>query len=56
MNDSEKSAFYLKGKVIVVTEGTGILGYAFIKALSNARVIVGIMGRNEAKKENKPRL
>ena len=55
MNDSEKSAFYLKGKVIV-TEGTGILGYAFIKALSNAGAIVGIMGRNEAKKENKPRL
>ncbi|MDZ4810027.1 MAG: SDR family oxidoreductase [Bacteroidota bacterium] len=41
--------FSLKGKVILVTGGTGILGYAFIKALFNAGAIVGVLGRNEAK-------
>ncbi len=39
--------FSLKNKVIIVTGGTGILGYAFIKALNNAGAIIGILGRNE---------
>jgi short-subunit dehydrogenase len=43
----QSEIFSLKGKVIVVTGGTGILGYAFIKALNNAGAIIGIMGRNE---------
>ena len=34
MNILEK--FSLKGKVIVVTGGTGILGKAFVKALAEA--------------------
>src|SRR6188768_3176040 len=37
----------LRDKVIVVTGGTGILGDAFIKALSEAGAAVGILGRNE---------
>lgn len=39
--------FSLKEKVIVVTGATGILGYSFIKALSSAGAIVGVLGRNE---------
>jgi NAD(P)-dependent dehydrogenase (short-subunit alcohol dehydrogenase family) len=38
--------FDLKDKVIVVTGATGILGHAFIKALSAHGAIVGVMGRN----------
>lgn len=37
----------LKDKVIVVTGGTGILGYSFINAITEAGGIVGILGRNE---------
>ena len=37
----------LNGKVIVVTGGTGILGYSFVNAISEAGGIVGILGRNE---------
>lgn len=37
----------LSGKVIVVTGGIGVLGYAFNKALANAGAAIGIMGRNE---------
>ena len=37
----------LEDKVIVVTGGTGILGYSFINAISEAGGIVGILGRNE---------
>lgn len=36
----------LAGKVIVVTGGTGVLGYSFNRALSEAGAIVGILGRN----------
>ncbi len=36
----------LAGKVIVVTGATGVLGYAFNKALADAGAIVGILGRN----------
>lgn len=38
----------LKGKVIVVTGGTGILGNSFITGIAEAGGIVGILGRNEA--------
>jgi NAD(P)-dependent dehydrogenase (short-subunit alcohol dehydrogenase family) len=41
------SMFSLKDKVIVVTGATGVLGYGFIKALSNAGASIGILGRNE---------
>ena len=39
--------FSLEGKVIVVTGGTGILGYSFIKGIVEAGGKVGILGRNE---------
>jgi NAD(P)-dependent dehydrogenase (short-subunit alcohol dehydrogenase family) len=39
--------FSLKGKVIVVTGGTGVLGYSFVKCLSQAGAAIGILGRNE---------
>ena len=39
--------FSLSGKVIVVTGATGVLGYSFIKAISSAGGIVGVLGRNE---------
>jgi NAD(P)-dependent dehydrogenase (short-subunit alcohol dehydrogenase family) len=42
-----KNDFSLKGKVIVVTGATGILGEAFINGIANAGGIVGILGRNE---------
>ncbi|MBN9352011.1 MAG: SDR family oxidoreductase [Chitinophagaceae bacterium] len=38
----------LKGKVIVVTGGTGILGNSFINGIAEAGGIVGILGRNES--------
>ncbi len=44
-----ENMFSLKGKVIVVTGATGVLGHAFIKALAGAGAIVGVLGRNEAK-------
>jgi len=43
----EKDLFSLKGKVIVVTGATGVLGYSFIKAISHAGASVGVLGRNE---------
>ncbi|MFD2147016.1 SDR family NAD(P)-dependent oxidoreductase [Mucilaginibacter antarcticus] len=39
--------FSLKGKVIVVTGGTGILGKAFIDGITAAGGAVGILGRNQ---------
>jgi len=39
--------FSLKGKVIVVTGGTGIIGKSFIKGIVVAGGTVGILGRNE---------
>jgi NAD(P)-dependent dehydrogenase (short-subunit alcohol dehydrogenase family) len=42
-----KNNFSLKGKVIVVTGATGILGEAFINGIANAGGIVGVLGRNE---------
>jgi NAD(P)-dependent dehydrogenase (short-subunit alcohol dehydrogenase family) len=47
MNETAKNDFSLKDKVIVVTGATGVLGYAFIKALHKAGATVGVMGRNE---------
>lgn len=44
MNDM----FSLKGKVIVVTGGTGVLGHAFVNAIADAGGTVAILGRNEA--------
>lgn len=44
----ERDTFSLKNKVIVVTGATGVLGHAFIKALSSAGAKVGVLGRNEA--------
>jgi NAD(P)-dependent dehydrogenase (short-subunit alcohol dehydrogenase family) len=41
--------FSLQDKVIVVTGGTGILGLAFIRAIADAGAIIGILGRNEEK-------
>lgn len=38
-------AFSLKGKVVVVTGGTGILGGAFVDAIVEAGGAVGILGR-----------
>lgn len=37
----------LKGKIIVVTGGTGVLGYSFNKAIAKAGATVCILGRNE---------
>ena len=42
-----KTDFSLKGKVIVVTGATGILGEAFVNAIADAGGIVGVLGRNE---------
>ena len=47
MNNSEKEIFSLKGKVIIVTGATGVLGLSFINAIANAGGIVGVLGRNE---------
>src|SRR6476660_4016380 len=41
-------AFSLKGKTIIVTGGTGILGNAFIEGIVEAGGAVGILGRNAA--------
>lgn len=41
--------FSLKGKVVIVTGGTGVLGQAFITELAREGVIVGVLGRNEKK-------
>lgn len=43
----EQDGFSLKGKVIVVTGGTGVLGYSFVNAISNAGAVVAVMGRNQ---------
>lgn len=39
--------FSLRGKVIVVTGGTGVLGESFIKAIAEAGGKIAILGRNE---------
>jgi NAD(P)-dependent dehydrogenase (short-subunit alcohol dehydrogenase family) len=39
--------FSLKGKVIIVTGATGVLGEAFIQGIAAAGGCVGVLGRNE---------
>ncbi|MGO1521767.1 MAG: SDR family oxidoreductase [Sphingobacterium sp.] len=41
--------FSLKEKVVIVTGGTGILGKSFVKALAEAGAKICIIGRNQAK-------
>ena len=41
--------FSLKGKVIVVTGGTGVLGESFIKAIAQAGGKIAVLGRNADK-------
>lgn len=48
--------FSLKGKVIVITGGTGILGESFVKALAEAGAKVAIIGRNAEKAAERVRL
>lgn len=48
-----KDQFSLKGKVIVVTGGTGILGNSFINGIVEAGGAVGILGRNAAVAEER---
>ena len=43
-----ENRYSLAGKVIVVTGGTGILGYSFVNGIAEAGGTVGILGRNEA--------
>jgi NAD(P)-dependent dehydrogenase (short-subunit alcohol dehydrogenase family) len=42
-----ENIYSLKGKVIVVTGGTGILGNSFINGIVEAGGAVGILGRNK---------
>lgn len=42
-----KNEFSLKGKVIVVTGATGVLGESFVNGIADAGGIVGVLGRNE---------
>ncbi|MBC7399775.1 MAG: SDR family oxidoreductase [Mucilaginibacter sp.] len=42
-----ENKFSLKGKVIVVTGGTGILGNSFVNGIAEAGGTVGILGRNQ---------
>lgn len=45
--------FSLKGKVIVVTGGTGVLGESFIKAIAEAGGKVAVLGRNKEKADER---
>src|ERR1700744_1827474 len=47
------NSFSLKGKVIVVTGGTGILGNSFVNGIVEAGGTVGILGRNAAVAEER---
>ncbi len=47
MNTIDNASFSLKGKVIVVTGGTGVLGYAMIKGIVANGGTVGILGRKK---------
>ena len=47
MENKSLEMFSLKGKVIVVTGGTGILGTSFVNAIIVAKGVVVILGRNE---------
>ncbi len=45
--------YSLKGKAIIVTGGTGILGGAFVKGIADAGGMVGILGRNQQMAEER---
>ena len=47
MGKDNKEMFSLKGKVIVVTGGTGVLGSSFVDAIFEAKGTVVLLGRNE---------
>ncbi len=47
MENQSLGMFSLKGKVIVVTGGTGILGTSFVNAIIESNGVVVILGRNE---------
>jgi NAD(P)-dependent dehydrogenase (short-subunit alcohol dehydrogenase family) len=47
MENESVAMFSLKGKVIVVTGGTGILGTSFVNAIIEANGTAVILGRNE---------
>ena len=49
MNQESSNLFSLKGKVIVVTGGTGILGTSFVNAIIDAGAKVAILNTNEEK-------
>ena len=49
MNQEASGLFSLKGKVIVVTGGTGILGTSFVNAIIDAGGKVAILNTNEEK-------
>ena len=42
-----ESSFSVRGKVIIVTGATGVLGHSFISALADEGAIIGVLGRNE---------
>lgn len=48
-----ENSFSLKGKVIIVTGGTGILGNSFIEGIVEAGGAVGILGRNKEVAESR---
>lgn len=48
-----ESNYSLKGKVIIVTGGTGILGNSFVNGIIAAGGAVGILGRNNAVAEQR---
>ncbi len=50
---ADQNMFSLKGRSIVVTGGTGILGGAFITGIAKAGATVGILGRNAAVAEER---
>ena len=47
MSPTYSDLFSLKGKVIAITGGTGVLGSSFVHAVANAGGTVIVMGRNE---------
>lgn len=53
MSKETSGLFSLKGKSIVVTGGTGVLGKAFIEAIAEAGGNIGIMGRNKTVAEER---
>lgn len=48
--------FSLKGKVIVVTGGTGVLGKSFIEAIAEAGGKIAVLGRNKEKADDRVKM